>query len=718
MADQPKLRLERDGAKLLSIFAQIKFLADSEREGLGFIPENGLREAIERGRIMALVDDESADPVVAGYIFHSGVHPHAKVQQVCVSKGYRRSGIGSALVRSLVSELETAGFLTIRADIASDLDHALAFYSKNGFEPVKTRPGGKSKRRSIVQHVRELDVETLFSHATQQSVVTGASTLRARRTWETQSFALDLNVYFDFARDRAFSGAARRLFSSALAHEVRVVVADAFVKELTRTSKDRGNDPILQLAQRLPRLPEVPRQDLEAVRDHIHELVFVATGAPTAGTSQSLFDSEHLAHAAISQASAFVTRDGTILAARDSLQGKYHLDILSADEMMGLLPPKLHTEQTVSRHGGGFVCQDAGHSEISEHLETLKLPSEIASEFAIRTTADTHVVRKLVYQKSTIVACGVLLEPRTTQPVNRMFVHVRPEVLEAELFVDHLVDALIHEASANSIASLEVECVPGQSVLAKLLRSRLFNRTTGGTVFSKVVLGRPLTPKNWDTVVKQLQRRTGIRLPRAIPSSSEQFEVSSSNGASAITDLAGLEDIFGPTLVTWPGRDGVIVPISRVFSERLLGEGDQMALPLEDEKAASFLSQRAYINDPRTANRMRLQSPILFYESGSNGGRSSIVAAGRITEVAVLQKGDVQHEAERRIVVDDVEAFSSSNDVLVTTFDNLLSFPAPVPLSELREIGAATGANFVTATGVSGDLMTKIFEKGWAKSHV
>ena len=219
------MHLARDSAKLLSVFDQIKALADSERDGLGFIPESGLREAVQRGRVMALVNETRDETVVAGYIFHSGIHPHAKVQQVCVSKDFRRNGVGSALIRRLVSELEAADFSTIRADVASDLQHALAFYAKNGFERIKTRAGGKSKKRSIVQHIRELDVETLFSHAAKQSVVTGASTLRNRRTWETQSFALDLNVYFDFARDRAFSEMARRLFSSALAHEVRIVVA-------------------------------------------------------------------------------------------------------------------------------------------------------------------------------------------------------------------------------------------------------------------------------------------------------------------------------------------------------------------------------------------------------------------------------------------------------------------------------------------------------------
>ena len=77
MPTRKKFRLETDSTKLLSCFEQIKKLADAERDGLGFIPEQGLYDAISRNKVMALIDDNANEPVVAGYIFHSGVYPDA-----------------------------------------------------------------------------------------------------------------------------------------------------------------------------------------------------------------------------------------------------------------------------------------------------------------------------------------------------------------------------------------------------------------------------------------------------------------------------------------------------------------------------------------------------------------------------------------------------------------------------------------------------------------
>jgi hypothetical protein len=42
--------------------------------------------------------------------------------------------------------------------------------------------------------------------------------------------------------------------------------------------------------------------------------------------------------------------------------------------------------------------------------------------------------------------------------------------------------------------------------------------------------------------------------------------------------LAALEDAIGPTILVWPGREGVVVPIARRYADDLLGTGDQLPL--------------------------------------------------------------------------------------------------------------------------------------------
>ncbi|MEM7683298.1 MAG: GNAT family N-acetyltransferase [Pseudomonadota bacterium] len=712
MATKAEFRLETDPEKLLCCFEQIKTLANAERDGLGFIPEQGMRDAISRCNLMALMDDHADEPIVAGYIFHSGVYPNAKIQQITAAPAYRRIGVASSLVRRLASDLEAAGYMSIRADVASDLPAALAFYAKNDFLPITTRAGGKTRNRSIIQHVRDLEVDTLFSRIDRPlAAVEGA--FRSRRSWEAQSFALDLNVYFDLARERKFSMEARQLFSSALAHEVRVVVADEFVRELAQTSRDRTNDPVLQLALRLPRLPAVSSKELEHLRTKIHDLVFVASGSPDAGTSQAKSDAGHLAHAALSRVSAFVTRDGTILNARDSLIHRFGIDVLSTQEMTSLLPAEQRTDTSVPKRGSGFVCEDAEFDEVARYLSSNNLPSALVDEFNVRGAPNINLSRKIIRQGGEVAACGLKIEPRSTQPICRLLVHTRPEALDAELFVDHLVDVLLRAASSRAALSIEVECVPGQTSLSGVLRSRFFSRSSVTSSYQKVVLGRPVTPSNWRVVVQELRRRTSVILPSDMPSENDEFQVGYGDVGSVTTSLGGLEDLLGPTMVMWPSRLGVVVPITRLFSERLLGGGDQRSLPLEDDMDASFFSRRSYVNAPRTARRMRPQAPIFFYESMGGGGRGAIVACARITDVRLMCKQDIPGDARRRVVVEDVGSLSSTNDVLVTTFDNLLMFPVPVKIDVLRKVGAVSRSNFVTATEVSGENMARIIEKGW-----
>ena len=312
------LHLEKDPQRILAHFDEILSLADSERARLGFLPEQALRDGILRGKMLGLVDRSLEQPRLVAYLLYSGVFPHAKVQQVATIGTHRQQGVASALIRALVAELEQLGFMTLRADVASDLHAALAFYATNRFEPVRTKPGGTSRSRNIVVHIRELDTDSLFARESESGFEVDLG-IRSRSAREAPFFALDLNVFFDLARNRSQSETARRLFGAALAHEVRITVADEFVTELRRETPKRTEDPILQLALRLPRMPKADRHQLHNLQHQMHDLVFIQHQVSGAGKPQAWSDAKHLAHAALARASAFITRDGAILGSRGEL---------------------------------------------------------------------------------------------------------------------------------------------------------------------------------------------------------------------------------------------------------------------------------------------------------------------------------------------------------------------------------------------------------------
>ena len=711
---RPKLQLERDAQRISCHFEQIKALANSERNGLGFLPEQALRDGIDRRKMLALVDRSSEKDKLAAYLLYSGVYPNAKIQQIATVKAYRRQGVGSALLRSFVTELEQLGFMTIRADVASDLGAGLEFYARNGFERVLTQAGGASRRRQIILHIRDLETDNLFTRATDTEHEMDLG-IRRRSAGEAPFFALDLNIYFDLARDRSHSESAQRLFGAALEHDIRLTVADEFVQELRRTSKDVTKDVILQLALRLPRMPQADRFEQETLKNRIHDLIFVQSGAPSAGSSQALSDAGHLAHAALARASAFVTRDGTIIDARAALIKRFGIDVVTVEELLAILPPDRGRGATMPRSGHGFVCTDASCGTVQKYMKGQSLRSGTISEFAAEDGHLVDCIRRVIQRDDDVLACAVLLAPRITKPVCRMIVHARSEALDCELYTDHLLDVLLREASVTAATAVELECVAGQSTLVRLAKVRGFVKQPSTSSLAKVVMGRPITATTWTSATQELRLRTGLELPREMPTgnNADDFSIRTNQNISINVSLRGLEDFLGPTLLIRPDRPGVIVPITQAYSELLLGADLQMPLNLTDDKDAAFLSKRAYVNTPRAASVMRPDSPILFYESMKGNGVGGIVGVGRIVDAVILDKQDIPKDARQRLVVDDVDGFSSNEDVLVTSFDNLFVLPSPVPFHVLRQMGAVDGSNLVTARNASGRHITEILDRGW-----
>ena len=716
MATKPQTTVIKTEAELLAILPQVVALADSAKNALGFWPETALREAINRKRLFAMVVGATSLPELAGYLHYSGVFPHAKIQQIAVAPKFRKTGVAAALVNTLVSDLENIGYLSVKAEVASNLAAPLKFYPKNRFVHVKTRAGGKARKRNILVHVRELDTESLFSVAARNTMSGMDLGIRRRSAGEYPFYSFDLNVYFDLARERSSSVEARHLFGAALAHDIRLTVADEFVKELARTSTNSSNDPILQMAMQLPRLPSADAEELESLTSKINDLVFVQSSSPAAGKSQSISDARHLAHAALARASAFVTRDGTLLTARNDLLQAYGIDVIALDELVALLPHESARTTPTDVSGNGFECCAATLRELQSYLSEINASNATIAEFCAENVIGEQLHIEAIREGGKFVAIGQIRIPRTMEPTARLLVHVRPEQLDADMFADYLLDTLTRWACSELATTIELAHFPGQTTINSLARGRGFVRKSVGQDYTKTALGKPLTSSNWSAIIPEIRRRTGLTLPAQMPdlnSGKREIEVSGGNGTITTVGAAQLEDILSPTIIIWPERDGVIAPIECAYANDLLGTNLQSSFAFVANRDAAFLSRRAYVNSPRTAHIMRPDTPILFYESKRSGGRGAVVAVARVVDAVVTKKGDIPSDRQRRLVVDNVDDFSATEDVLVTTFDNLFAFPRPVPFMELKKIGAIGGANLVSAVSLPSEKITKILSQGW-----
>ena len=708
--------IEQSPQALVSLLPAILALADSEREALGFLTPKAFEDAIARRRLMAAVVQDGEVRRFAGFLLYSGVYPNAKVQQIAATPVFRKKGAASTLMKALIAELERVGFMGIRADVASDLPLALAFYAKHGFEPVRERTGGAARGRTIVIHSRQLETDNLFTLASTQPSQTIDIGARRRNPGEIPVFAFDLNVYFDLVRQRAQSENARRLFGEALGHTLRLTVADEFVTELQRTSTNTSADPVLQMALQLPRLPRQDSSKLSKLADSIHDIVFVKTGHKDAGSRNAKSDAKHIAHAALARASAFVTRDGPILNARQELLTSFGIDIATVDEVLDLLPSE-QLPSAIPLRGEGFEPASIRLDEFSIYCAEVGIPDAIRLEFAEPASTNSIVRMNAIRCGQRIVAVGALIIPKGVDPTARLLIHVRHEHQDAELFADFLMETFVRSACERAAITIELIHLNGQSIVNRLASVRGFHRKATATSFLKIAVGRPLTVRSWVTEVQQIRRRTGVVLPDDFANISENGNISIQlpTGVSRNIDNSSLETLLGPTIIVWPGRTGVIVPITRSYADDLLGTSDQPSLGFMKNRDAAFLSMRAYVNSPRAAKQMRPGSPIIFYESKRDGkGRGAAVAVARIVSSVVVAKSQIDARADKRVVIDDADQFSATDDVLLTTFDNLMPFPTIVGLKKLKEFGATGSTNLVSAVSLSSEQIASILTCGWS----
>lgn len=686
---------------------------------MGFLPEAAYRDAIEKRRLIVMCTSEDGQSKVVDFILFSGVFPNARVQQIVVAKEHRRARIATALINEVVSQLERRGYLSISAAVASDLPAAQAFYESCEFVARHSRPGGQARNRTIVLRARDLANESLLSILEPPAVTSQTAVdlgLRLRGASQAPLYAIDLNVLFDVVKgkNRPRSAVAERLIAAALGHQIRLAVAPEFVVELERTSKGETADPVLALARQLPRLPTFDRTQTDRLADLVHSIVFIDPARPEAGSPQALSDARHLAQAALARASGYVTSDGSMLEARDQLLQKIGINVASLEEFDALLPTESPAQDNAQLKGTDCAVGTVSVDAVRQYLQHHRVADALTAEFAPEPIGLGTWRARAVVEAGETVAVGIYRAPANIDAPARVLVHVRADHVSCDVFADHLLDMQCGEACRTGPITIELPTIPGQSVVRRAATLRGFLPISRGEALIKVALGRPVTAESWPMIARQTRRRTGLRLPEAAPTADTVragLNVQGPGGQVIPVRLAALEDALGPTILIWPGRDGAIVPIGRNYADDLLGTNNQFLLFGSPE--AAFVTRRTYFNSPRSAALLRPGLPILFYESLRSGGRGAIIAAARIVDATVVRKEQVSEEMLRRAVVEDVNPLSASSDVLATSFDNLLRFPRPIKLDELRALGAASAANFQTSTAITAEHLSAILERGW-----
>ncbi|PJE32647.1 Acetyltransferase (GNAT) family protein [Pseudooceanicola marinus] len=700
------VRLLEAADALIDRLDDIVAIADGYKMEIGFWPRRGLEDAIWRGRLIAAYREGENGNAVLGFVVFGGVFPNGRVQAVAVHPDYLRQGVAQYLIDAVISRFEMEGFLTVSAKPARDLEVAQSFYQKNGFLTVRSKAGGASRKREIVVRERALKSPSLLPIASANGRRIGFPVPDDR----SKLWVIDLNVFLDLLKDgRANYEIAVGLFRSALQGRVRIAVTSEFTKEMTRVPRVGGGDPLLKLAEALPRVRRKGNAEVERLSMDIHSLIFEKNKPSQAGSAQALSDCMHLAESITANASAFVTSDGVLLRNRRAIREAWRLEVVALEDFCEALSSIDKVPMINAARGEGFrVCSvDAARAR----GVILKLKRGAANGFLFGDPQKLEAAQFIAAYDSNDREVALLASwtPSEFGQEYEISIFVDQSSPRADVIADTMLGYQVDTIGRCGVSLIKLDDVPGQLSVRKVAQQRGFVLSDTGRELRKAALGAPVTPNSFETLWDKLGIIVGRDNFGSVPSTFSGLEELFSY---SISDFLDIENLLGPTLIVPSSREVCIQPIARPYADELLGTSEQASF-LEQREGA-FRSQKVYVSSGRSRNFFKENQVVMFYESVRTGGRGAVIAAARVDNVVTQRKVKIDPGSMSRTVLENVERFSSSDEVTLTSFSSILRFPQPVGLLALKRVGAAGTQNLQTTTKISTAVAQTVFDLGWS----
>lgn len=704
-------RIVTKPASILSLVADIRAAADTDKEALGFLPASAYEQAAYKGELTVALKESAHGLAYAGHIWVSGTFPHARIIQLFVAPAFRGQKLSTRLLRAAIQAAEALGFLTIGANVAVDLP-ANQVYEHHGFIVVRTRRGGQARNRQIHVRVRELSTPTLFNYRPTPSVVVAdtSTSLSAQPL-----YLLDLNVFFDATRKRRATPAAERILAAALDSGVRLAVTTEFVKELQRTAIGK-NDPVLSFAKQLPAVAGPSQQEIASLATRLGPIIFPDQSRNDHLSLNDGSDLKHLAEAVLVGAAGFVTGEQAIVRAHAALLEQHRLSIWSTEDFATFVTPAF-----AALPATGYAEHDLTFTDEALSPEALAfIASHGATESAVgafrrRDAADKrfrYVAAREVNALVAFLAYRAATDP--ADPASLLLV-ADPRHPATPTALDFLVEHAVRASSLSRPSRVEMIHTNGQSVARMTAITNGFLATSSGASapLRKFTVGTAVTPANWTVLRDHIQKGAGLSLPADCPAfqDDEQEIAIGLDGRAASASLASLESLAAPSLFLLRDRPVAVVPIRRTWAEDLIG-GTQLSFLPKPE--AAFRSRRVYFASVLNQRNLVKGRPIILYESGKQGGRGAAIAVARISAAEAVSKSHAPDALLRAAVVRGgaLDDLVSGTTVLAVWLDNIMRFRNPVSFQRMEAFGMADPTKLVKSHMLKFETAVKILEAG------
>lgn len=704
-------RIVTDHAAIVEFIRDIQAAADTDKEALGFLPTAAYQEAVHKGEITVALNDQIEGPGYAGHIWVSGTYPHARIVQLFVSQEFRGQKLSTRLLRSAIQSAETLGYLSIKANVASDLQ-ANEVYEHHGFEIARTKPGGRARNRQIHIRVKDLETPSLFNYRPTSSMTMAD----ADATPDVQPlYLLDLNVFFDATRKRRATSAAEKIVAAALGSGVRLAVTTEFVKELRRTAISK-DDPVLSFAKQLPSVSGPSKREIESLAARLSAVVFPEKTRDGKISINDVSDLKHLAEAILVGAAGFVTGERAIVRAQAALLEQHHLSVWSTEDFATFVTPAFEDLSATGQAEHDLSFRDATLSEEAKAFLALHgVSSQTIGDFSRRDAADKRFRYVAARESTALVAFSAYRSSTGPNDQAGLLLVADPRHPATSTAVDFLIEHAVRASVLSRPSRIELPHISGQAVTRRSAIANGFLASGSGneSPLRKISIGTVITPSSWSIMRSRVESSTGLALPNDCPlfENYEQEVGVALEGRSTTVSLADLESMMAPGLFLLPGRPVAIVPIRRVWAEDLVG-GAQLGLLPKPE--AAFRSRRVYFASVANQHNLVRGRPIILYESGKKGGSGAAIAVARVSKAEVLSKAHAPDSLLRAAVVRgaQLDKLVKGATVLAVWFDNIMRFENPVSFKRMESFGMDDKTKLVKSHMLKFETAVQILDAG------
>ncbi|WP_172683822.1 GNAT family N-acetyltransferase [Desulfosarcina cetonica] len=717
-------------SQVVPFIISVQKFADANRKSFGFLPQSAFLDQANNGRLWVVVDKEKNECL--GYLMFGGKFPTLKIFQIFIVKKYRKLKIGKALLEKFEAYAEENNFLSVNARVAADLV-SNKFWHKSGYTLIKQLKGGKTTNRNINLRIKELDTPSLFKLMSFNSCVdkSGLKSLRTsqRPIYQSQTYVIDLNVFFDVVKRRVDKINANRLITAGLNNEIKIYITPEFCEELERNRK-KSQDPIIEFAKQLPTLPTINDNEINKTIGELKVIVFPERENADAPFSQNRSDLTHLAYCIHHGAYGFITREKAILTVSDQLKESYSIEVLSPSD---LNQPKIdgtsNNQSLIVNFKDKIITvgsfKENQREDVEKFLTSLQVKREHISEIlhpGMEPSPRHRIVAKI---EDKFLAFASWDSYKSLSRERKLHLFVDENSVKSEMIIDHVIEASLRDTAISIPTIITLNTGPNQPKTTATAFKRGFLSVSGDDNYKplkeliKFVFNGLITPKNWYNFKVKFEELTDLIIPDRMPKIDEfnntGIIIKSKIGRSSCLSLFDFETLVSPGVVLCPGRDAIIVPIRNKYAKNLFNLSHTQ-LDLFFSPEALLHIEKAYFRSYRNSSIFKKGKLVIFYISGYDGGLKEVIGSGRITFSEVIKVDKASLLLERQGVLSRNELIEISNrDNLIHafTFDNYCIFQNKISFDILKSKNLISGANLITAEQLSSKQLFKIFEIGF-----